>query len=95
MGDRSALPLPQGRFEICVVLVGVTHPGNLGAVCRSMLNFGFADLRLVNPKCDPTDGESLASSEACKITARARTTTCLHPRCHGGLHRSHWDFGKT
>lgn len=66
MGDRSALPLPQGRFEICVVLVGVTHPGNLGAVCRSMLNFGFADLRLVNPKCDPTDGESLARAKHAK-----------------------------
>lgn len=32
-----------------VVLVRPLHPGNIGAVARAMLNFGFSDLRLVAP----------------------------------------------
>ena len=51
MGERQDLPLPVGSFDAAIVLVGVTHPGNLGAICRTMLNYGFDDLRLVNPKC--------------------------------------------
>jgi tRNA/rRNA methyltransferase len=35
--------------NISIVLVEPQGPINVGAVCRSMVNFGFADLRLVNP----------------------------------------------
>ena len=63
MGERQDIPLPQGPFELTVVLVGVTHPGNLGAICRSMLNSGFDDLRLVSPRCSPTDGETRARAK--------------------------------
>ena len=63
MGERQDIPLPTGRFALTVVLVGVTHPGNLGAICRSMLNYGFDDLRLVNPRCSPTDGETRARAK--------------------------------
>lgn len=63
MGERQDLPLPQGRFDVAVVLVGVTHPGNLGAICRTMLNYGFDDLRLVKPKCSPEDGETRARAK--------------------------------
>ena len=63
MGERQNLPLPQGRFAVAVVLVGVTHPGNLGAICRTMLNYGFDDLRLVKPKCSPEDGETRARAK--------------------------------
>lgn len=63
MGERQDIPLPQGPFELTVVLVGVTHPGNLGAICRSMLNYGFDDLRLVSPRCSPTDGETRARAK--------------------------------
>jgi TrmH family RNA methyltransferase len=41
-----------------VVLVGIQHPGNLGAVCRSLLNHGFDSLRLVQPQCHPDDIEA-------------------------------------
>ena len=41
-----------------VILVGATHPGNLGAVCRTMLNYGFDKLRLVSPRCSPDDEEA-------------------------------------
>ncbi|HJL97496.1 MAG TPA: RNA methyltransferase [Candidatus Poseidoniaceae archaeon] len=66
MGERMDLPLPQGTFSLSIVLVGVSHPGNLGAICRTMLNYGFDDLRLVNPKCDKDDGETRARAKHAK-----------------------------
>ena len=63
MGERQDIPLPQGPFDVAVVLVGVTHPGNLGAICRTMLNYGFDELRLVNPKCSIQDGEARARAK--------------------------------
>ncbi|MAI09642.1 MAG: hypothetical protein CMA08_03540 [Euryarchaeota archaeon] len=55
MGQRSNVPLPTDPYRLTVVLVGVSHPGNLGAVCRGMLNHGFDRLRLVNPQCTIDD----------------------------------------
>ncbi|MEA3466101.1 MAG: TrmH family RNA methyltransferase [Thermodesulfobacteriota bacterium] len=37
--------------QLVVVLVAPRQPGNIGAVCRAMANFGVLDLRLVTP-CD-------------------------------------------
>ncbi|MBR9692994.1 RNA methyltransferase [Candidatus Woesearchaeota archaeon] len=37
--------------ELTVIIVGIEHPGNLGAVARAMKNFGVAKLVLVDPKC--------------------------------------------
>ena len=51
MGDRKSIPFPIGKFELIVVVQGINHPGNLGAIARTMMNYGFKDLRLVNPKC--------------------------------------------
>lgn len=36
-------------FDLAIVLVEPHHPGNIGSVARAMKNFGFSDLRLVNP----------------------------------------------
>jgi TrmH family RNA methyltransferase len=36
-------------LEICVVLVATRNPLNIGAAARAIANFGFGDLRLVNP----------------------------------------------
>ena len=58
MGFRSDVPLPRDPYRLTVVLVGATHPGNLGAVCRGMLNHGFNQLRLVAPRCSPDDDEA-------------------------------------
>jgi len=63
MGERQSIPLPKGSFEITVVLVGVSHPGNLGAICRSMLNYGFSELRLVHPNCALDDGDTRARAK--------------------------------
>lgn len=37
------------ELQLSVVLVEPQHPGNVGATCRAMANFGVSDLRLVNP----------------------------------------------
>ena len=58
MGDRTTLPLPTSPYSLSIVLIGVSHPGNLGAVCRSMLNYGFVNLRLVAPNCQADDIEA-------------------------------------
>ena len=63
MGERADIPLPLSHYDLTVVLVGVSHPGNLGAVCRSMLNYGFDQLVLVNPKCSLDDGEAFARAK--------------------------------
>ncbi|HEY4053500.1 MAG TPA: RNA methyltransferase [Terriglobales bacterium] len=46
MGRTQSLT-SSGR--LAVVLVAVRNPLNIGAAARAMCNFGFADLRLVNP----------------------------------------------
>ena len=58
MGDRQGIPLPKSKYQLVIILIGTSHPGNLGAICRSMLNYGFDSLRLVNPKCDHLDVEA-------------------------------------
>lgn len=58
MGERSDLPLPTSAYTLHVVMIGTQHPGNLGAVCRSLLNHGFDSLRLVLPVCHPDDIEA-------------------------------------
>jgi len=58
LGDRQNIPLPESSYELEIVLVGINHPGNLGAICRTMLNHGFNKLILVNPNCSPDDEEA-------------------------------------
>lgn len=37
--------------QLQIVLVETTHPGNIGACARAMLNMGVTRLALVNPQC--------------------------------------------
>jgi len=37
--------------NIKIVLVGTTHPGNIGGAARAMNNMCFSDLALVDPQC--------------------------------------------
>jgi TrmH family RNA methyltransferase len=50
-GSRAQGPCKDhcNALEICVVLVATRNPLNIGAAARAMANFGFGDLRLVNP----------------------------------------------
>ena len=47
MGDHRPESLPAYNDDVCIVLVNPQNDGNIGAVARSMLNFGFTDLRIV------------------------------------------------
>lgn len=48
--------------QIKVVLVGTTHPGNIGATARAMKTMGVYSLELVNPKVFPSpEATALAS----------------------------------
>lgn len=40
-------------MAIRIILVGTTHPGNIGAAARAMKNMGLAELMLVNPRYYP------------------------------------------
>ena len=47
MGDYAELSFPAFASNFCIVLVAPEHDGNIGAVARSMMNFGITDLRIV------------------------------------------------
>ena len=44
--------------NVAVVLVEPQGALNIGSVCRAMMNFGFCDLRLVNPQVDHLQDEA-------------------------------------
>jgi len=54
-------------MSIRIVLVGTTHPGNIGAVARAMKNMGLSDLALVQPKYFPHEEATARASGASDI----------------------------
>jgi tRNA (cytidine32/uridine32-2'-O)-methyltransferase len=64
-------------MSIRIVLVGTTHPGNIGAVARAMKNMGLSDLALVNPKYFPHDEATARASGAADILERAMVVETL------------------
>lgn len=46
--------------KIRIVLVGTSHPGNVGATARAMRTMGLQRLILVDPQCDPRVTEAVA-----------------------------------
>ena len=62
------------------ILVGTSHPGNVGAAARAMKVMGFADLVLVKPRCADVllHHEAVAmASGAADILVRARVVPSL------------------
>ena len=51
-------------MSIRIVLVGTTHPGNIGAVARGMKNMGLKDLALVEPRYFPHEEATARASGA-------------------------------
>lgn len=51
-------------MAIRIILVGTTHPGNIGAAARAMKNMGLTDLVLVNPKQFPHEDATARASGA-------------------------------
>jgi TrmH family RNA methyltransferase len=64
-------------MSIRIVLVGTTHPGNIGAVARAMKNMGVTDLTLVKPRYFPHDEAVARASGAEDILENATLVTTL------------------
>ncbi len=60
-----------GLERIVVVLVGTTHPGNIGASARAMKTMGLQRLVLVNPRQFPSAEASARATGADDILAQA------------------------
>jgi TrmH family RNA methyltransferase len=63
--------------DLRVVLVETSHPGNIGAVARAMMNMAFTDLVLVRPRVYPSPEATARASGAEEILARARVVASL------------------
>ena len=64
-------------MSIRIVLVGTTHPGNIGAVARAMKNMGLDDLVLVSPKYFPHDDATARASGAEDLLESATVVSTL------------------
>ena len=51
-------------MNVRIVLVGTTHPGNIGATARAMKNMGLGLLTLVRPKYFPHEDATARASGA-------------------------------
>ncbi len=56
--------LSSARARLRVVLVGARNPLNIGAAARAMQDFGFSDLRVVNPFSAPFEAAQLDALQA-------------------------------
>jgi tRNA/rRNA methyltransferase len=65
------LPAPDELGPLCVVLINTRNPLNIGAAARAMSNFGFMDLRLVNPY-EASFREARSAVGASEVLAAAR-----------------------
>jgi tRNA/rRNA methyltransferase/tRNA (cytidine32/uridine32-2'-O)-methyltransferase len=70
---------------IRIVLVGTTHPGNIGASARAMKTMGLTQLALVNPHNYPNAEATARASGADDVLYRAKVFTDLDSalaNCH-------------
>lgn len=77
--------------QLAVVLVAPRQPGNIGAVCRAMANFGVQDLRLVTP-CDRFHPEAVKFAVAAKNLLGEAT---LYPSLNAALADLHLSIALT
>lgn len=75
--------------SIRIVLVGTTHPGNIGAVARAMKNMALSDLALVNPATFPSAQAVARASGATDILDNAM----VHSSLADAVADCHWVIG--
>lgn len=63
--------------NIRIILVGTSHPGNIGSVARAMKTMGLSELYLVNPKAEIDSNAIALSAGASDVLKNARITTSL------------------
>jgi len=79
MPDSGTTQL-SGAGPLCnirVVLVGTTHPGNIGAAARAMKTMGLCELVLVSPAQFPHAEATVRASGADDLLERASVVTTL------------------
>jgi len=59
-------------MSICIVLVGISHPGNIGSAARAMKTMGLVDLRLVAPERYPAAEATMLAAGADDVLETAR-----------------------
>ncbi len=64
-------------MSVRIILVGTTHPGNIGAVARAMKNMGLSDLMLVGPRHFPHEDAMARASGAEDVLDSARVVASL------------------
>ena len=64
-------------MTVRIILVGTTHPGNIGAVARAMKNMGLSDLALVQPRYFPHEDATARASGAEDLLQNARSFATL------------------
>ncbi len=77
MGRRAEIELPQFANDVCIVLINPQFDGNIGAVARSMLNFGFSDLRIVGRSGEWSDETRNRAKNAQSILENAGLHSCF------------------
>lgn len=71
MGSRSTDSTPEWANRLCIILVRPLHEGNIGAVARSMMNFGITDLRIVGRDEELTEVAKKRAKHANSILEKA------------------------
>ena len=61
------LPFPTRCYDLKLILVGVSNEGNLGAIARTMMNFGFEKLDLLLPEIEVGEDARKRAKHAGKI----------------------------
>ena len=64
-------------MTVRIILVGTTHPGNIGAVARAMRNMGLKDLMLVNPRYFPHEDATARAAGAEDLLQSAEVVKSL------------------
>jgi tRNA/rRNA methyltransferase len=96
------MPAPIDPDRLCIILVSTRNPLNIGAAARAMCNFGFRNLRLVQPydlafrearsaigaSCVLTDAKvfSTVADAVADCTLVIGTTAIGHRQLHHPLH---------
>jgi tRNA/rRNA methyltransferase len=80
--------LPTCRPGPAFILVSTSGSANLGSIARVMRNFGFGDLRLVNPLVKPSDpdAERMAMRARATLQHAARQTYSSLPEALHDIH---------
>ena len=73
--------LPEQPLQnLSIVLVGTSHPGNIGSAARAMKTMGLARMALVAPECDPQHRDAMALAAGAEdLIAMAQRADDLNP----------------